>query len=332
MNGNELFNIQKGDFTSFTAIIFGKTREITKTLRDFLHVNGIYIKKSRHIIADELFEMLQRKEPEIQPINEKDRPSWLTTQPSIQLPTQPLTQLSTQLPTQPLTQETRLQNNLINLSKLYTDKQKYSGDSDNFEFKYSILLDLCKRAEVPKDAYPKAFPTMLKGTTLNYYYMDCKSNPYITSLSDLCNNIKQHFKRTEHERNVLVKQNDLTLRKEIDKNPGKSIEDCLQLLIQKLRVLQLGLEKDLHHEKFFLNKLLTACQDHPTCSIACSKPANTVNGLISDLQSSITTYTKVQGNNSQNQYFTDRQYHSNPRQSGYQNHYRYQSHQKNNHN
>ena len=124
---------------------------------------------------------------------------------------------------------------------------------------------------------------MLKGAALNYYYIDCKSNPHITSLSDLCDNIKQHFEGAEHERNVLIKWNDLTLRKEIDKNPGKSIEDCLQLLIQELRVLQLGLEKDLRHEKFFLNKLLTACQDHPACSIACSKPANTVNGLISDL-------------------------------------------------
>ena len=65
MNGNKLFNMWKGDFTSFTAIIFGKAREATKTLQDFLHANGVYIKKSRHIITDKLFEMLQRKEPEI---------------------------------------------------------------------------------------------------------------------------------------------------------------------------------------------------------------------------------------------------------------------------
>ena len=77
MNGDELFNMWKGDFISFTAITFGKAREATKILRDFLCVNGVYIKKTRRIIADKLFEMLQRKEPEIWPINEKDRPSWL---------------------------------------------------------------------------------------------------------------------------------------------------------------------------------------------------------------------------------------------------------------
>ena len=72
MNGNELFNIWKGDFTSFTAITFGKAREATKTLRDFLCANSVYIKKLRRIITDELFEMLQRREPEIWPVNEKD--------------------------------------------------------------------------------------------------------------------------------------------------------------------------------------------------------------------------------------------------------------------
>ena len=137
--------------------------------------------------------MLQRREPEIWPINEKDRPSWLTIQ------SRPPTQPSTQLPTQPLTQETRLQNNLINLSKLYIDKQKYSGDSDNFKFKYSILLNLYKYVEMLKDAYLKAFPTMLKGAALNYYYTNYKLNPHIILLIDLRDNIKQYFKGAEHK-------------------------------------------------------------------------------------------------------------------------------------
>jgi hypothetical protein len=80
MNGNELFDIWKGDFISFTAITFGKTREAMKMLQDFLCVNGVYIKKSRCLITDELFESLQRKEPEILPVNEKDQPSWFVNQ------------------------------------------------------------------------------------------------------------------------------------------------------------------------------------------------------------------------------------------------------------
>jgi len=258
MNGDELFDMWKGDFVSFTTTTFSKTKEATKALRDFLRANGVYIKKSRRLIAEELFDTLQKHEPEIWPVNEKDRPSWLTNQTNQEAIQQPSRQ-----PTQePQGRPQNNQYNLVNLSKLYTDEQKYSGDSDNFDFKYSIFSDLCERTEVPREAYLRAFPTMLKGAALNYYYTSCKSNPYITSLTDLCGNIKQHFEGAEHERNVLTKWNDLTLRKELDKNPGKSIEDCLQLLVQKLRALQLGLEKDLRHEKFFLNKLLTACQDH----------------------------------------------------------------------
>ena len=56
-----------------------------------------------------------------------------------------------------------------------------------------------------KDAYLKAFPTILKGIALNYYYISCKLNPYIILFSDFCNNIKQHFKRAEYEQNILIK-------------------------------------------------------------------------------------------------------------------------------
>jgi hypothetical protein len=159
MNGDELFDMWKGDFASFTTVTFGKAREVTKILRDFLRANGVYIKKSGCLIADELYKMLRRKYPETWPINEKDRPSWLAYQ-LIQKVIQPTSMTSTQPSTQPLTQpstqEGRLQNNLINLSKLYTDEQKYSGDSDNFEFKYSIFPDPCEHAEVPEDTYLKA--------------------------------------------------------------------------------------------------------------------------------------------------------------------------------
>ena len=58
MNSNKLCNIWKGDFTSFIAITFDKARKVTKILQDFLYANGVYIKKTRHIIVDKLFEML----------------------------------------------------------------------------------------------------------------------------------------------------------------------------------------------------------------------------------------------------------------------------------
>ena len=68
---------------------------------------------------------------------------------------------------------------------------------------------------------------MLKGAALNFYYTSCRSNPYITSIQDLYANIKQYFKGAEHERNTLIKWNNLTLKKTLKKSPGKSIEDSL---------------------------------------------------------------------------------------------------------
>ena len=39
---------------------------------------------------------------------------------------------------------------LANLAKLYTNKSKYSGENDNFNFKLTIFMDLCQKADIPK--------------------------------------------------------------------------------------------------------------------------------------------------------------------------------------
>jgi hypothetical protein len=44
---------------------------------------------------------------------------------------------------------------LVNIAKLYTDNQKYSGISGNFNFKLIIFYNIYKRADVPKRVYLK---------------------------------------------------------------------------------------------------------------------------------------------------------------------------------
>jgi hypothetical protein len=58
----------------------------------------------------------------------------------------------------------------VNAAKLYTDDQKYSGISGNFNFKLIIFYNIYKRADILKTAYPKALPLILQGLALNYYY------------------------------------------------------------------------------------------------------------------------------------------------------------------
>jgi hypothetical protein len=347
LSGTELYEEWKADFINFTASTFSKNRESTKNLRDFLRKNGVYIRKSRKPIAGELANALHN--PEEWPEQDKERPAWIQLRQST--PTSPHKDTLDQDDQQgestgneressnnrgEQTSRVRESGNgnsnyiLINLAKLYTDEQKYSGDNDTFDYKYGIFLSHCERTNVPREAYLKAFPTMLKGAALNYYYTSCNLNPRISSLTELCENIRSYFEGPEHERNMLLKWNATSLRSVITKNPGKSIEESLQILVQELRDLQHGLEKDLRHESFFLNKLLIACQDHPACSLACARPGSTVTGFINDLRSSIITYEKVKNynqspaqfqlqtdnyeNQDQDQYFTDRRYYSNPRQ------------------
>ena len=58
---------------------------------------------------------------------------------------------------------------------MYTEDNKYSGEDDNFDFKLIIFYDLCSRANVPQEAKVKAYLTMLRGLTFDYYYTNLKN-------------------------------------------------------------------------------------------------------------------------------------------------------------
>jgi hypothetical protein len=179
---------------------------------------------------------------------------------------------------------------LANLTRLYTDDIKYTGENDNFDFKLTIFHDLCNRADIPDHAKPKAFPTMLRSLALDYYYANIV-NKHL-DFNGICNTITNYFEGPEYKRSVLSKWNSTSLRSVINNNTGKSTEECLQILITNLRHLQHGLNHDLRSEQFFHNKLINACQDIPACRYACYRPSDSLTGLINDLRSSITTFEK----------------------------------------
>ena len=59
---------------------------------------------------------------------------------------------------------------LVNIAKLYSDDQKYSSISGNFNFKLIIFYNICNRADILLSTYLKALPLMLIGLALNHYY------------------------------------------------------------------------------------------------------------------------------------------------------------------
>ena len=56
--------------------------------------------------------------------------------------------------------------------KIYTKKSKYGGDGNSFDFKLAIFYDIYRHADIPYKAKAKAFPIMLKGLALNFYYLN----------------------------------------------------------------------------------------------------------------------------------------------------------------
>ena len=56
--------------------------------------------------------------------------------------------------------------------KIYIEESKYRGNRDSFNFKLTIFHDIYGRADIPYKAKVKAFPIMLKGLVLNFFYLN----------------------------------------------------------------------------------------------------------------------------------------------------------------
>ena len=71
--------------------------------------------------------------------------------------------------------------------KIYIKESKYRGDRDSFDFKLAIFYDICGRADILYEAKAKAFPIILKGLALNFFYLNNTINKL--SFQDICSAI-----------------------------------------------------------------------------------------------------------------------------------------------
>ena len=123
------------------------------------------------------------------------------------------------------------------------------------------------------------------------------------------NLIRTYFEGAENRKSVLSRWNMTLLKSIMEKNEGKLMEECLQLLIRDLRHLQHGLDVQLRTNKFIHKKLINECQDVPARQYACFKPTDWLASRINDLRSSIITFQKANPDNRQMQaFFTDHRY------------------------
>ena len=194
------------------------------------------------------------------------------------------------------------------MAKVYTDEAKYSGEDDSFDHKLMIFHDLCARSDIPPEVRIKVFPVMLKGLALDHYYSNISANGTPNNLAMVCEAMRAYFEGAEHKRSLLNRWDETTLKAAMSnpKNEGKSMKECLMLMIKELRHLQHGLDPELRTDRFIHNKIINACQDVSACQCACKKPSDSLAGLINDLKSSINTFQK---SNASETFFTDRRYH-----------------------
>ena len=86
--------------------------------------------------------------------------------------------------------------------KIYTKENKYRSNRNSFDFKLAIFHDIYGRANVLYEAKAKAFPIMLKGLALNFYYLNNTINKL--SFQDICSAIQTYFKGLKYKRGILT--------------------------------------------------------------------------------------------------------------------------------
>ena len=92
------------------------------------------------------------------------------------------------------------------------------------------------------------------------------------------------------------------------KNDGKSMIDCLNILINELRHLQHNLSPKLQNELFMQNHFIIACENVTACRLTCYKHSPTLIDQTVDLYISIISYEKSHRSFETENFFTDRRY------------------------
>ncbi len=83
---------------------------------------------------------------------------------------------------------------IVFLSKIYRNEDRFSDSKDNFEFKLLIFFDRCNQMNLSEHAYLKAISIMLFDQTLTYYY----SNKVIYfTFDDFFISMRAYFENSE---------------------------------------------------------------------------------------------------------------------------------------
>lgn len=147
--------------------------------------------------------------------------------------------------------------------------------------------------------FSTAFSVMFTGRELQFYF-DFAQRKNL-DFEALCLEIKGRFITAERTRALLSEWNSLSLKSVIAKGGCSSDQNYLEKLVSKLQDIQSALPTEYKSKEIL--KLLNSIKDIDACQLAYYKPANILQGLISDIHASLATTSTTNGADA---FFVDR--------------------------
>ena len=154
---------------------------------------------------------------------------------------------------------------LANLTKLYNKNHQYSReDFNNFNYKLKLFLMSCKKTRLSKEELPSAISIILKRAVLDFY---CTNQNKIATINNICTAIQANFEGKQHKINLLQEWNSIRLQAIVDdeKNKGKKLSECFDMMVERMHLLQHGLDKGLQDNRFYYNQLMIVCEGVEAC-------------------------------------------------------------------
>lgn len=199
---------------------------------------------------------------------------------------------------------------LGNLEKFYKDDAlKYSGVDDSIDHKMGIFIGHARRAGIPEEGLVSAFTLMLTGEAQDFYYA---SEALFTgsTLDELRQTLRERFEPEEYFISRYTEWNNITLQGVIDRNPGKSVSECLELMLSRLHHLHLSFPAKLQEPALVHARLVSAVQSREECHTAIQRSSTNPHSLRVALKTATNLYDAAHpvkalaGVN-----YTDRRYH-----------------------
>lgn len=147
---------------------------------------------------------------------------------------------------------------------------------------------------------------MLTCRATDFYFDNLRGRDM--SFENMTAAVKRRFITAEHERTLVPEWDSLKLNGVMSEYVGKPPKFFLEELVSRMHALQSGLPKTYCNDEIFNNILLNDVKHVEGCRVAYFKPAATVEGLISDLHSSLKIQPTTKQTSALDAHFVDRLY------------------------